>query len=234
VCGRYTLTDPGRLRERFQLGEEIDIRPRYNVAPGDLVPAAILGREGERHGALLRWGLVPSWAADERIGARLINARAETAAHRPAFRTALARLRCLIPADGFYEWTAPGRGPRQAYWITRADREPFAFAGVWSTWRAPNGAERPPLRSFAILTRPANEAIAPLHDRMPVILSPAQESAWLDPMTPAGELTELAGCLRSLSAEQTLLSAVGEAVGDPRHDSPDCLAPPAGVQDSLF
>src|SRR5271167_268262 len=185
MCGRYTLAtpDPAAIRTRFPVGESIEIHRRYNVAPGDDVLAVTTDREGHPRGELLRWGFVPSWAKRPDTGLKMINARVETAAESPAFGRALQRFRCLIIADGFYEWTpapAPGAGPattrKRAFHITRADHEPFAFAGLWSVWHG-DGRK---LRSCTILTAPANAAIAPLHDRMPIILARPDENAWLD------------------------------------------------------
>ncbi len=229
MCGRYTLATPdlGQLRARFPIGETLAVRRRYNVAPGDDVLAVI--RDGEQRdpeGALLRWGLVPFWASDPRaVAAKTINARAETLAERPAYRDAFQRRRCLIVADGFYEWS--GGVP---HWITRADGEPFAFAGLWSSWR-PKGAPRElePLRSCAIVTTAATGPVASLHDRMPVILDAGDESAWIDPATPVGELHPL---LDPDAAPALDLRPVSSAVNDARHDAPDCLDPPE--QASLF
>jgi putative SOS response-associated peptidase YedK len=233
VCGRYSLalTDPGRLRGRFPIGESIEIRPRFNVAPTDEVLTVTTDRAGAPRGELLRWGLVPSWADSPQIGARLINARCETAADKPAFRAAFARCRCLIPAGGFYEWRRDPRAgaPKQAFHITRDDGEPFAFAGLWSIW---HGSGDQPLATCTIITRPANAAMAHLHDRMPVILDRAHEADWLDPHTPPAALSEL---LAGLPADRTSLTAVGFAVNDARHDAPDCLDPPIqAAQGALF
>jgi putative SOS response-associated peptidase YedK len=227
VCGRYTLAgpDPSSLRGRFGLGEQVVVRRRFNVAPTDDVVAVTTDREGTPRGDVLRWGLVPFWAEDPKIGARMINARAETVADKPAFRDALARRRCLILADGFYEWQRHDAGPKRAWWITRADGEPFAFAGLWATWR-PRGADRDavePLRTCTILTTAANAVVGPLHDRMPVILPPGAEAAWLDHGTAARELHAL---LTPLDPELTSARRVGSAVNDARHDEPDCLDAP--------
>jgi putative SOS response-associated peptidase YedK len=229
VCGRYTLArpDPARLRARFPIGEAVEVRPRYNVAPGDDVLAVTTDREGAPRGELLRWGLVPSWAKDPDPKLKMINARVETVTEKPAFRRPFGRFRCLIVADGFYEWHAGAAG-KQAFHITRADGAPFAFAGLWSIWRGKDGAQR--LRSCTILTTAANEAVSPLHDRMPVILAPETEAAWLDPSTPRAELIEL---LAPLSSSQTSLRPVGPAVNDARYDGPECLAP-ALSQATLF
>ena len=229
MCGRYTLAtpDPADIRARFAVGEAIDIRQRYNVAPGDDVLAVTTDREGSPRGELLRWGLVPTWAKGPDTGLKMINARLETAHESPAFRRAFERYRCLIVADGFYEWRADpaagnrrGRGSKQPFHITRADGGLFAFAGLWSIWYG-NGDEK--IRSCAILTVPANDAIAPLHDRMPVILQPGHEAQWLDASTPRDHLRDIAAGLPPSEVE---LRPVGPAVNDARYDGPECLAPP--------
>jgi putative SOS response-associated peptidase YedK len=214
---------------RFAIGESLEVRPRYNVAPGDDVLAVTTARDGRRRGEMLRWGLVPSWAESPDTGLKMINARLETVAERPAFRRAFERYRCLIVADGFYEWRPTPGGPKQPFHITRTDGALFAFAGLWSIWHAPDGGT---LRTCTIVTRPANPAVAPLHDRMPVILAPDAESTWLDTTTPRDLLSEI---LQGLPAEQTALTEVGTAVNDARYDGPECLAPPApSPQTSLF
>ena len=237
MCGRYTLAtpDPAAVRARFPVGESVEIRPRYNVAPGDDVLAVTTDKDGRPRGELLRWGLVPSWSDTPESRLKLINARVETVTERPAFRGAFERFRCLIVADGFYEWRAPeGGGPKQPFHITRSDHDLFAFAGLWSSWRPPDDREQrrtAPLRSCTILTTRPNELVAPLHDRMPVILAPGAEAAWLDHETPRERLLEL---LAPLPSEQTALTPVGPAVNDARYDGPECLAPPPRAQPSLF
>jgi putative SOS response-associated peptidase YedK len=230
LCGRYTLAtpSPADLRARFPVGESVEIARRYNIAPGDDVLAVTTDREGTPRGELLRWGLVPPWAKSPQTGLKMINARVETVARRSAFRRAFERYRCLIIADGFYEWQPVPSGPKQAFHITRADGEPFAFAGLWSIWGPP---EVPRLRTCAIVTTKANPAVAELHDRMPVILAPDQEEAWLDAATPPRALKEL---LTGLSIQETALRAVGPAVNDARYDGPECLAPPLTEQPTLF
>jgi putative SOS response-associated peptidase YedK len=220
VCGRYTLAapNPAEVRGRFPIGESIEVRRRFNVAPGDQVLAVTTDRDGNPRGELLRWGLVPSWAKQPDTGLKMINARVETVADRPAFRRAFERYRCLIIADGFYEWRRLPAGPKQPFHITRSDGGPFAFAGLWSIWR---GEDDRKLRTCTILTTAANSAIAPLHDRMPVILEPASESAWLEPGQPTARLRELLG---GLTPRETTLRPVGPAVNDARYDGPECLA----------
>ncbi len=180
MCGRYSLAtpNPAEVRARFPTGEAVEIRRRYNVAPGDDVLAVTADREGQPRGELLRWGLVPSWASSPDTGLKMINARVETVAERPAFRRAFERYRCLIIGDGFYEWQRVPGAHKQAFHITRASGEPFAFAGLWSIWHGDAGQT---LRTCTILTTAANGSIAGLHDRMPIILAPEAESPWLDP-----------------------------------------------------
>jgi putative SOS response-associated peptidase YedK len=231
VCGRYSLAtpDPGSLRARFPIGESIEVTTRYNVAPGDDVLAVTTDREGHPRGEMLRWGLVPSWAKSPDTGLKMINARLETATEKPAFRRSFERFRCLIVADGFYEWRKAPTGPKQPFHITRTDSQPFAFAGLWSIWHAEDGGT---LRTCTILTTAANSAIASLHERMPVILDPGVESTWLDTATPRSELSEI---LRGLPAGSTAVTEVGFAVNDARYDGPECLAGPApSAQEALF
>ncbi|MFZ0379974.1 MAG: SOS response-associated peptidase [Solirubrobacteraceae bacterium] len=222
MCGRYTLAmpNPAEVRGRFPIGEAIEVRRRYNVAPGDEVLAVTTDKDGRSRGELLRWGLVPSWAKQPDTGLKMINARVETVGERPAYRRAFERYRCLIVADGFYEWRRQPAGPKQAFHIARADGGLFAFAGLWSIWHGEDGQT---LRTCTILTTAANEAIAPLHDRMPVILAPEAESAWLEPADSPEHLRRLLG---GLDPGGTALRPVGPAVNDARYDGPDCLAPP--------
>jgi putative SOS response-associated peptidase YedK len=226
MCGRYSLAtpDPSQIRARFPIGERLEVRRRYNVAPGDDV-LAVVQRAQEPEGAVLRWGLVPHWAKDPReLGVKTINARAETISERPAYRDAFGRRRCLIIADGFYEWSAG-----TPHWITREDGEPFAFAGLWASWRPAGDAPVEPLRSCAIVTTAATGAIRDLHDRMPVILPPGVEPTWLDPSTPVKDLHEL---LNAAPVTDLAARPVSRAVNDARHDEPDCLDPPE--QAALF
>src|SRR5204862_5804158 len=180
-------TDPSQLRVRFPVSEGIEIRRRYNVAPGDDVLAVVRREESHPQATLLRWGLVPYWASDPKeLGVKTINARAETVAERPAYRDAFARRRCLVVADGFYEWSAG-----TPHWITRADGAPFAFAGLWASWRPRGSGDVEPLRTCTIVTTAAAGSVRDLHDRMPVILNRSDEARWMDPATPADELHAL-------------------------------------------
>jgi len=224
VCGRYSLAtpNPADVRARFPIGESVEIRRRYNVAPGDEVLAVTTDREGKPRGELLRWGLVPTWAKSPDTGLKMINARVETVAERAAFRRPFERYRCLIIADGFYEWQRQAAGPKQGFHITRSDGGMFAFAGLWSIWHDDQN-EGHTLRTCTILTTAANPAIASLHDRMPVILAPGTESAWLELSRPPDRLREL---LTGLRPAETAVRPVGPAVNDARYDGPECLAAP--------
>jgi putative SOS response-associated peptidase YedK len=222
VCGRFTLTDPDPrvLRFRFGLSEsaEIDEKPRFNVAPTDAVLAVRRTKEGEREPGKLRWGLIPHYADLDSWDRLLINAKAETLSELPAFRDAFTGgYRCLIVADGFYEWRATEVGKKPT-WITRPDRLPFAFAGLWSRSKR---ADRSELHSCAIVTCEPSDLVAPIHDRMPVILDREAESVWLDP---EASQSELLAVLRP--TDDLIATEVSEAVNDVREDGPQLIEPP--------
>ena len=179
MCGRFTLRTPASvLAKQFDLIFENDLSPRFNIAPTQTVLAVRQTTAAGREPAWLRWGLIPSWAKDTKLAASLINARAETLAEKPAFRHAFRRKRCLIVVDGFYEWKTLGPKTKEPYLFTLQDETPFAFAGLWDRWAAPDGSV---LESGTIVTTAANELLAPLHERMPVILPPDDYGVWLDP-----------------------------------------------------
>jgi putative SOS response-associated peptidase YedK len=176
MCGRFVITSaPEALRKLLGYKEQPNFPPRYNIAPTQPIPVIRLD-QGERHFALMRWGLIPSWVKDPKQFALLINARIEGIAEKPSFRAAMKRRRCLIPADGFYEWQKRGK-TKQPYFIRARSREPFAFAGLWETWTDRDGGE---IETAAIVTCAANKTLAPVHERMPVIVPPEQYDAWLD------------------------------------------------------
>ena len=177
MCGRYSLTSNiSELQGRFGFVMDSPAPlPRYNIAPTQSVLAVV--NDGQRRGAMMRWGLVPSWAKDVKVGAKMINAVSETAAAKPAFRSAFRRRRCLVLADGFYEWRREGKQRVPMYFCQKSG-EPMAFAGLWENWQSPEGEL---IQSCAILTTAANELMAPVHHRMPVILSAETEPLWLDP-----------------------------------------------------
>ncbi|WP_085556369.1 SOS response-associated peptidase [Azospirillum agricola] len=219
------LTTPvSELQRIFGVPDKPNLKARWNVAPTQDIPIVREEEDGRRL-ALARWGLVPHWAADPAIGARMINARAESAAEKPAFREALRRRRCLVPLDGFYEWTAAGPR-RQGHVIRRRDRAPFALAGLWEIWRGPKGGPPPerPLESVTIVTTTANATLSALHERMPVVLDPADWERWLDPAAP---LPAVQALLRPAPDDWLEVAVVGPRVNSVRNDDPSCLDPPS-------
>lgn len=213
MCGRYTLSATALdLAAQFRLIDFVkELQPRYNIAPSQLAPI-IRHSEAGPYMALAKWGLVPFWADDPSIGNRLINARAETLSERPAFRQAFRRRRCLVPADGFYEWRREGKA-KQPYLILRQNRRPFAFAGLWERWARQD--EREVLDTFIIVTVDAKGLAAQVHDRMPLILSPTDYDSWLDPASDTRTLsTALAGDL----PRDFTMYPVGRAVNNARND----------------
>ncbi len=181
MCGRYTLTSsPQVLRALLQYAEQPNFPARFNIAPTQPI-AVVRLMDGKRQFALMRWGLLPSWVKDPKAFSLLINARGETAAEKPAFRAAMTRRRCLIPADGFYEWKAAG-ARKQPYFIHARSGAPLVFAGLWETWTGPNGEE---VDTAAIVTTAANRTLADIHDRMPVIVPPEAFDVWLGTAKPA-------------------------------------------------
>jgi putative SOS response-associated peptidase YedK len=219
MCGRYTLSTPaGRLAEEFQLDSTVEIPPSYNVAPTQQVAAVIEDEEGRRL-EMLRWGLVPSWADDPDIGARMINARSETAPEKPSFRRAFRGRRCLIAADGFYEWKREDGG-KQPYYFRMQDGRPFAFAGLWESWDKGGGE----LLTCAILTTRPNSVAAEIHDRMPVILPHDAYNAWLDPDADKEELGEL---MIPYPGNDLETYPVSRFVNSPRNNDERCIEPAA-------
>jgi putative SOS response-associated peptidase YedK len=225
MCGRFTLhTAPGLLAELFDLPAEPYLAPRYNIAPTQ--PVAIVrtqGADAAREWALVHWGLIPSWSKDPSIGARLINARAETVEEKPSFRAAFRRRRCLIPTDGFYEWQRVGKA-KQPYYITLEEGAPFAFAGLWETWVGPDGSA---LDSCTIVTTEANALMEPLHTRMPVIVDPEDYGLWLGrgAETPKDELGGLVDLLRPYPPERMAARTVSKYVNSPFNEGAECIAP---------
>lgn len=235
MCGRYSLTTPEEaLRRLFRYsGPARNLRPRYNIAPGQDVPAVRPDGRGGRELVMLRWGLVPSWAKDSATGNRLINARAETVATRPAFRAAFARRRCLIPASAFYEWRAAARPAkntgRQPWAVALRGRATFAFAGLWERWKSGAGDA---LESCAIIVTDANERLRGIHDRMPVILAPEEYQAWLDAVGTAPAMA--ARLLDPYPASAMEAWPVSTRVNRPQNDEPACLVPVEEGQGNLF
>ena len=220
MCGRYTLASPTeRLAEEFGVdASSIELAPNYNVAPTQTV-AAVLEEGGHRRLEVLRWGLIPPWADDPGIGSRMINARSETAPGKPSFRRAFRERRCLIPADGFYEWQRTN-GAKQPYYIHMEDGRPFAFAGLWESWSKGEGE----IRTCTILTTGANALVGEVHDRMPVILAHDAYDVWLDP---ASERDELTGLLAPYPVDEMEAYPVSRFVNSPSNNDPRCIEPAA-------
>jgi len=220
MCGRFTLfLAADELREELELNSlPPDWMPRYNVAPTQ--PVLAVTDATARQAEWLRWGLVPSWAKDLSIGSRMINARAETLAEKPSFRAAFARRRCLILANGFFEWqkAVAGKGPSQPYFISLRDGKPFAFAGLWELWRSPEGED---VRSCTIITTSPNDSIAKIHDRMPVILTGERMWNWLT----WNDATRLNSLLVPYPADEMQAVRVGSMVSNPNVDHPGLLTP---------
>jgi putative SOS response-associated peptidase YedK len=221
MCGRFTLTDPDAdLAVQFNLPEVPDMEPRYNIAPTQPVAAVRVAAESQAQElALLHWGLIPFWAKDPKIGARMINARSETAAEKPSFRAAFKRRRCLVVADGFYEWQKQNGG-KQPFYIHLRDRQPFAIAGLWEFWKGPDDTA---IESCTLLTTAPNELLLPVHNRMPVILHPRDYELWLDPEVQAVEV--LKPLLQPYPLEEMDLYPVSRWVNNPKNDDPRCIEP---------
>lgn len=222
MCSRYFLDADGNIIA-FTFGVPVNdrIRKRFNIAPTQDAPVVRATKEGAREAAMLRWGLVPFWAKELRIGSQMINARSETVAEKPAFREALQRRRCLVPATGFFEWRGePGK--KQAFAITVPGRTLFAFAGLWERWK-PKEGDGAPVETFTIITTDANATVAPIHDRMPVILPVAAYDEWLF------GTAESALALLEPYAGDVATRAIGSLVGNSKNDVPEVLAdaPPA-------
>ncbi|MCM8612877.1 SOS response-associated peptidase [Accumulibacter sp.] len=225
MCGRYALHGPvSRIREHFELEDGFGFEPRYNIAPTATVLIVKSGPHDKRLARLHRWGLIPPWAKDATIGAKLINARGETVAEKPAFRTAFRRWRCIVPASGFYEWKAAqeaGRTIRQPYFVRPADDgDLFGFAGLSERWVSPEGDE---VHTCCIITTDANELMIPLHDRMPVILQASDYAAWLDPGN--ADVSGSRRLLRPAAAAGMTAYKVCRAVNSSRGESPTFVEP---------
>ena len=219
MCGRFVrklyLTD---IESEFDVDEvDADLAPSYNVAPSQQV--AVVMRDNKTRLVSMKWGLIPAWADDPAIGNRLINARAETIAEKPSFREAFMRQRCLVIADGFYEWQKNGRS-RQPYFIYLKQDRPFGFAGLYDLWTSPAGEL---ITTCTIITTEPNEIMKTLHDRMPVILPKELEEAWIDPYNT--DHASLAGMLGPYAASEMELHTVSPLVNSPANDSPECMAP---------
>lgn len=219
MCGRYELhSHPQVIALLLGLSAMPELYARYNIAPTQTGLIVRAGEHGGREAALAHWGLIPFWAKDRDIGSRMINARAESLPEKPAFRQALKKRRCLVPADGFYEWQGPA-GHKQPWHIGLVDDAPFAMAGLWERWRDPEGAL---LDSYTIITTAANEMVKRLHERMPAIVSPADYAAWLDPANQTA-----AALLAPFPAEEMRAYPVSRRVNNVKNDDAGCVLPEA-------
>jgi putative SOS response-associated peptidase YedK len=219
MCGRYVITSaPEAIRALFRYWEQPDFPPRYNIAPTQPVPTVRLDR-GVRSFALVRWGFIPAWVKDPRNFTLLINARSESMADKAAFRNAMARRRCLFPADGFYEWQAGGAKSRP-YFVRPRSGGPIAFAGLWETWMGPNGEE---VETACIVTTAANRVLAPIHDRMPAVIAPEAFDMWFD----CGKVDSTMAAALIAPAPEDLFEAyeISTAVNRATNDSPELVAP---------
>jgi len=230
MCGRFTLTaDPDTLRQVFALGKTsaaalAELFPRYNIAPSQPVAVVVADSEGGRKLEFFKWGLIPSWAKDPKIGNRMINARAETLAEKPSFRTALKKRRCLILADGFYEWKREGTlRAKTPMYIQLKSGEPFALAGLWEFWRPLDSDADAFIKSCAIITIAPNALMEKIHDRMPVILKPQAYDLWLTPGELPAERT--LPLLKPFAASQMKAITVSTLVNNTANDSPECIRP---------
>lgn len=235
MCGRFTSRTPASdLAEYFGVDEIVapELGARYNVAPTDETYAVAESKDGRRLGTF-RWGLVPFWAKDLKIGAKMINARAEGLLDTAAFRRPFERRRCIIPADGFYEWErVAGRKQKQPWYITRADGKPMAFAGLWDSWRPVKGSDEGKVRSCVIITGEPNAKVARLHDRMPVLLPPEAWDAWLDPDN--DDVDALQRLLVPAPDELFELVPVSTAVNAVANDGPELVEPVDPGEGTLF
>ena len=218
MCGRFTVRSaPNVIANQFGLSGVLELFPHFNIAPTQMI-AAVRSPDGTRELTLLRWGLIPTWATDLAIGNRMINARSETVATKPSFKKAFQARRCLVVADGFYEWQKL-EGRKQPFYIRLKSDQPFALAGLWER----NDRTGKPIESCTILTTSANQLMAPLHERMPVIIPPEHYGFWLDPEVQ--DATELEKLLQPFPVDEMTAYPVSTLVNSPKNDVPECVEP---------
>lgn len=227
MCGRYSITtSPEAMRRMFNFDDRPNLQPRYNLAPTQMAPV-VRERDGRRRLDMLRWGLLPKWSKDASGAAKMINARSETIAEKPAYREAFRTRRCLVPADGFFEWQIRGK-TKQPYRVCLADGGGFAFAGLWEAWSDPNDGGAI-VETYTVATIVAAASIAHIHHRMPVILEPGDHQAWL-----GGDPEEALGLLKPLADEKLRGFQVSPRVGNVRNDDPELLEPYQEREPTLF
>jgi putative SOS response-associated peptidase YedK len=218
MCGRFALPTPEELASHFNLKKTPQLAPRYNIAPSqDIAAVRLVSGTHDRELVILRCGLIPFWAKDKKIGYKMINARAESVADKPAFRAAFRHRRCLIPALGFYEWLHKAK-TREPFFIRLKNAGILAFAGLWEHWQEEDGEI---IESCTIITTEANTTVGKIHDRMPAIIEQAQYEHWLDPK---GDKEKLPALLKPFPDNKMLVYPVGKEVNNPKNDNPDCLA----------
>ncbi|MFA5828696.1 MAG: SOS response-associated peptidase [Candidatus Shapirobacteria bacterium] len=221
MCGRYAFYPGQDFFDRFSLDPKdeggLDLQANFNVSPGQFMPIITSGERGN-HFSLMRWGLVPSWAKDSKIGFRMINARADTVSVKPSYRSAFRRQRCLVPASGFYEWETKNK-KKTPFYYTLKDQPLLAFAGLWEEWTDPNGVK---LQTYTIITTDSNQLISPIHDRMPVILKPQSEKTWLDDKTSPDSLLAL---LKPFSPSSMLSTQVSDRLNRSSENDPRLIKP---------
>jgi putative SOS response-associated peptidase YedK len=217
MCGRFALPNPEELADHFSVNNRPDLTPRYNIAPSQNIPTIrLISHASGREIVMLRWGLIPFWAKDRKIGYKMINARAESVADKPAFRAAFRQRRCLIPATGFFEWSHKNK-TKQPYFIRLKDSNILAFAGLWEHWVGKDGEV---IDSCTIITTDANKTVGNIHDRMPVIIEPELYDRWLDP---GAEDKNLLALFTPFPDKKLLAYPVGIEVNNPKNDNPNCL-----------
>lgn len=218
MCGRFTLTrSAAEIEARFGVPVPAGYKPRYNIAPAQEI-LALLADGQSRRLDVFRWGLIPPWAKDAKIGNKLINARAETLFEKPSFRDAVKKRRCLVIADGFYEWRQTLQGKKTPVYVRLQSQEPFGFAGLWESWNAPDGQT---VKTCTIITTEPNELLKPVHNRMPVIVPQEREDLWLEPSPKTAK--ELENILRPYRIEELELFDVSPLVNSPSNDGPECI-----------
>lgn len=219
MCGRYTLTKIEKLKSRFDVSTLSDLRPSYNVAPGQRMPVVIANESGMHKLVTMKWGLIPFWAKDPKVGYKLINARDDSVFDKPTWRKSILKRRCLVPADGFYEWRKPSspKDHKQPFFIHPKQIDVFSFAGIWETWKDSDGQE---LSTYSIITTSPNKEMSKIHDRMPVILHPDDEGAWLD--SSLDNRNDIEPFLQSYD-DGLEMYKVSDEVNSPKNNSPELI-----------
>lgn len=216
MCGRYSLIPTENFYKRFKVNNQLHLSPRYNVAPGELMPVVVRGEQNTL--VIMKWGLIPFWADDPKIGFKMINARAESISEKPSFRKAFRKQRCLVPASGFFEWQKTDN-QKTPFYIKLKKQPLFSFAGLFDLWKDAQGKE---IRSYTIITTQPNNVLAPIHNRMPVVLEPEEEDVWLDQSMPENTLVRF---LKPFDSQQMEIYPVSNEVNKPENDNENIIKP---------